>query len=95
VFFRFIACQQALVFPGTNEQSVIAMDDGFWHDLDVLTNDEIIGVRISLARFIGLLRGRFTELASVVSGWHLIIDSLQLNFPDSHIFLHQPAFGIS
>lgn len=91
MFLRFIACQQALVLPGEDEQPAIVIDDGFWKELDVLASDEIIGVRISLARFIGLLRGRFTELAS---SWHLIFDSLQLNIPGSHIFLHQSAFEI-
>jgi serine/threonine-protein phosphatase 4 regulatory subunit 1 len=77
VFFRFIACQQALVVPGVDGASPMDMDDRFWRYLDTLANDKIIDVRISLARFIGLLRGTFIELALLISHWHLMPVSLQ------------------
>lgn len=54
---RFIACQQALTLPGVDERYTILADAGFWDDLSSLARDEIIGVRITLARFAGLLHG--------------------------------------
>lgn len=59
----FIACQQALVVPGADGTPAMPINDKFWKDLDTLANDKIIGVRISLARFIGLLRAQFLREA--------------------------------
>lgn len=56
---RFIACQQALTLPGVDERHAILADADFWDDLSTLAHDEIIGVRISLARFTSLLYGTF------------------------------------
>jgi serine/threonine-protein phosphatase 4 regulatory subunit 1 len=53
--------------PSIDGKPAIIIDDGFWKDLAALANDEIIGVRISLARFIGLLRGTFAELLLIIS----------------------------
>jgi hypothetical protein len=41
----------------------MVIDDSFWEDLNLLVLDEIIGVRISLARFVGILRGMYFKLA--------------------------------
>jgi serine/threonine-protein phosphatase 4 regulatory subunit 1 len=65
--FRFIACQQALVVPGVDGNPATAIDDSFWKDLNLLVLDEIIGVRISLARFIRILRGMYIKLASMIN----------------------------
>jgi len=75
----FIGCQQALVMPGEDGKSATDMDDRFWKDLSILANDEIIGVRISLARFICLLHAQFFPsaaplgLRNLIS--HLAVDS--------------------
>jgi len=53
--------------PGADGNSAMAIDDSFWKDLNTLVLDEIIGVRISLARFIGILRGMYIKLASIVN----------------------------
>lgn len=59
IFCRFIACQQVLTLPGTEGRHAILADAAFWDDLSSLAYDQIIGVRISLARFAGLLHGTF------------------------------------
>jgi len=48
-----------LVLPGTEGRHAMLSEAGFWDDLSGLAGDEIIGVRISLARFAGLLHDQF------------------------------------
>lgn len=51
--------------PGADGRPAMVVDDAFWDDLDILASDEIIGVRISLARFIGILRGMYVYLIGI------------------------------
>lgn len=55
VFFSFIACQQALILPGPDGQSAVSNDDSFWETLVGVANDSIVGVRIGVARLVGLM----------------------------------------
>jgi len=74
--------------PGADGNPAIDIDDRFWKELNPLVNDEIIDVRISLARFITILRSTYIELTSVV---RLTSDALlleQLNFFGSPILLY-------
>lgn len=51
----FIACQQALVIPGTDNRAAISPDPDFWTTLITLSEDSVQGVRIGVARLVGLL----------------------------------------
>ncbi|KAF7966081.1 hypothetical protein HWV62_40190 [Athelia sp. TMB] len=58
----YIASQQGLVFPGTSTKPARKIDAIFWRELKTLASDPIIGVRITLARFVGLLRRHFLRI---------------------------------
>ncbi len=50
----FIACQQILTIPPPSQTAAVEADEDFWLSLAPLTSDKIVGVRISIARLIGV-----------------------------------------
>jgi len=55
----FIACQQALVVP--ESEAAVPIDDAFCERVAPLAVDDVLGVRIGVARLIGIL---YSELLS-------------------------------
>ncbi|KAH7923518.1 hypothetical protein BV22DRAFT_1068634 [Leucogyrophana mollusca] len=56
----FVACQQALVSASEQEHPVTVVDDvEFWEALRRLADDTIVGVRIGVARFAGVIHEFF------------------------------------
>ncbi|THU86431.1 ARM repeat-containing protein [Dendrothele bispora CBS 962.96] len=51
----FVACQQALVIPVPEREPTIPIDDAFVESIAPLVGDDILGVRIGVARLIGIL----------------------------------------
>lgn len=50
----FVACQQKLILPGLDGTSVLQADDAFWTSILPTVNDDILDVRIGVARLVGL-----------------------------------------
>ncbi|KAL4265941.1 ARM repeat-containing protein [Pleurotus pulmonarius] len=57
----FIACQQILTMPPPSQTAAVEADEDFWLSLAPLTNDKIVGVRISIARLIGVYLRAFHQ----------------------------------
>ena len=62
--FRFIACQQALALSAKDNEPLVALDNDFFRSVTDLADDDIEGVRIGVARFVGLVYGISTCIAS-------------------------------
>lgn len=61
--FRFIACQQKLALSADkNNEPLIALDNDFFRSITDLVDDDIEGVRIGVARFVGLVYGISTYM---------------------------------
>ena len=62
--FRFIACQQKLALSADkNNESLVALDNDFFRSVADLADDDIEGVRIGVARFVGLVYGTSTYIS--------------------------------
>jgi len=60
--FRFIACQQTLALSVTKDnEPLVPLDNDFFQSVTDLADDDIDGVRIGLARFVGLVYGISTS----------------------------------
>ena len=56
--FRFIACQQTLALSADKDnEPLVALDHDFFRSVTDLADDDIEGVRIGVARFVGLVYG--------------------------------------
>lgn len=53
-----MACQQALILPGSSGQSAVVADGEFWKTLTGLADDPIVGIRIGVARLVGIVFGK-------------------------------------
>jgi hypothetical protein len=66
--FRFIACQQKLALSADkNNEPLVALDNDFFRSLTNLADDDIEGVRIGLARLVGLVYGISTYISLMFS----------------------------
>jgi len=62
--FRFVACQQSLALSGSkDDEPLVALNCDFFRSVTDLADDDIEGVRIGLARFVGLVYGISTSIA--------------------------------
>lgn len=55
--FRFIACQQTLALSADKDESLVTLNNDFFRSVTDLADDDIEGVRIGVARFVGLVYG--------------------------------------
>jgi serine/threonine-protein phosphatase 4 regulatory subunit 1 len=53
----FIACQQTLALSAKDNEPLVALDNDFFRSVTDLADDDIEGVRIGVARFVGLVYG--------------------------------------
>ena len=61
--FRFIACQQKLALSADkNNDPLVVLDNDFFRSVTDLADDDIEGVRIGVARFVGLVYGISTYI---------------------------------
>ena len=64
--FRFIACQQKLALSADrNNKPLVALDNDFFRSVTDLVDDDIEGVRIGVARFVGLVYGTSSTYISL------------------------------
>ena len=73
MLIRFIACQQRLVLSGDEETITRLERDEFWDRLFALSDDMIPGVRIGLARLVGIVMGEL---------WNCVFDKFHLTSGD-------------
>ena len=56
--FRFIACQQTLALSADKDNKpLVTLNNDFFRSVTDLADDDIEGVRIGVARFVGLIYG--------------------------------------
>jgi serine/threonine-protein phosphatase 4 regulatory subunit 1 len=53
----FVACLQALAAPRDQDLPEISLDDDFWKSVSDLADDTVVGVRIGVARLLGVISG--------------------------------------
>lgn len=55
----FVMCEQALIL--SESEDYVLSDDQFWRSLHILAKDQIVDVRIRVARLVGILKGKLFE----------------------------------
>ncbi|KAF9069880.1 armadillo-type protein [Rhodocollybia butyracea] len=67
----YLACQQALLLPGPEGKSPsMEIDDDLCATLATLASDNIVGVRIGVARLIGFIHGMAAHSKSTDNSWY-------------------------
>jgi hypothetical protein len=58
-----VACLQALIVDGPDNQPFITSQDDIWSAVSLLADDTVVGVRIGIARLARVASGSLTDEA--------------------------------